>query len=154
MKRNDETYMSQMMEMLQEKLRDAGIKVTHQRMEIFKEVLKSYDHPDAEMVYKKVRQKLPTVSLDTVYRTLWMLVNMGILQSLGNSREKTRFDANLDSHHHFTCRECGNVFDFHNRELNCLNIPQDLPEIGKVEQITIEVRGICDQCIELQSTNK
>ncbi len=150
MKEMTDIHMNEMVEMLQEKLRNAGIKVTHQRLEIFLEVLRAYDHPDADKVFKNVRKRLPTVSLDTVYRTLWLLVEMGILQALGNSREKTRFDVNLDKHHHFTCRLCGEVFDFHNQELSCLNILPVLPDIGKVEQITIEIRGICESCMKKQ----
>ena len=149
--KKDVEYKNRMMETLKDKLRDAGVKVTHQRLVIFQEVLQAYDHPDAEKIYHNVRKSLPTVSLDTVYRTLWLLVEMGMLQALGNSREKTRFDFNMDRHHHFTCRVCGEVYDFENDELNCLKIPSSLPDIGEVEQITIEIRGICSTCIEKQN---
>ena len=47
--------------------RDSGIKLTHQRLEIFREVAQTGDHPDAEKVYQGVRERMPTVSLDTVY---------------------------------------------------------------------------------------
>ncbi len=148
MEKSKRENVDQMLEILKDRLRESGVKATHQRMEIFKEVLKSHDHPSAENIYKNIRKRLPTVSLDTVYRTLWLLVDMDILQALGNSRERTRFDANFDKHHHFTCKVCGEVYDFMNDHLNCLNIPSDLPEIGNVERITIEVRGICNNCIQ------
>jgi len=53
-----------------EGLRRCGVKLTHQRMDIFHEVAKSSDHPDIETIYKSVRERVPTVSLDTVYPTL------------------------------------------------------------------------------------
>ena len=72
--------------------RDEGIKLTHQRLEIFREVAQADDHPDAEQVFQRVRDRMPTVSLDTVYRTLWLLNDLGLVVTLGASREPTRFD--------------------------------------------------------------
>src|SRR5690349_5588655 len=87
--------------------RDAGVKVTHQRLEIFREVATSLAHPDAEAVYSGVRERVPSVSLDTVYRTLWLLNDLGLLSTLGQRRESVRFDANLTPHHHYVCESCG-----------------------------------------------
>ncbi|MDD2469252.1 MAG: transcriptional repressor, partial [Desulfobulbus sp.] len=87
--------------------RDEGIKLTHQRIEIFREVAQTGDHPDADQIFQRVRDRVPHVSLDTVYRTLWLLNDLGLVVTLGASREPTRFDANLKSHHHFVCRQCG-----------------------------------------------
>ena len=58
--------------------RGAGVKLTHQRMEVFREVALSGDHPDAETIYRRVRARIPTVSLDTVYRALWLLAELGL----------------------------------------------------------------------------
>ena len=60
----------QRMERFEEVCRNSGMKLTHQRMEIFREVAQTGDHPDAEKVYQGVRKRMPTISLDTVYRTL------------------------------------------------------------------------------------
>ena len=62
--------------------RNAGVKLTQQRLVILKEVFKRSDHPDAEMVFRAVRCKLPTVSLDTIYRTLWFLHDLGLVEAL------------------------------------------------------------------------
>jgi Fur family peroxide stress response transcriptional regulator len=58
--------LQQRMNHLKEQIRNAGVKLTHQRMEIFREVAMSEDHPDVERIYQKVRERLPSVSLDTV----------------------------------------------------------------------------------------
>ena len=65
------------------------IKLTHQRIEVFREIAQTGDHPDAEQVFKRVRERLPTVSLDTVYRTLWLLNDLGLVTTLGSSRGLT-----------------------------------------------------------------
>ena len=93
----------QRMNHFNEVCRNSGAKLTHQRLEIFREVAQTGDHPDAEQIYQGVRKRMPTVSLDTVYRTLWLLKDLGLTIPLGFPRERTRFDANLSRHHHFVC---------------------------------------------------
>ena len=105
------------MEHFAEKLKKENIKLTHQRIEIFREVAQKCDHPDAEAIYRGVRERIPTVSLDTVYRTLWMLIDKGLLTTLEIPGNRIRFDANLDLHHHFVCTRCGMTSDFSNSEL-------------------------------------
>ena len=83
--------------------RRSGVKLTHQRLEIFREIAGSLDHPDADAVFRAVQRRVPTVSLDTVYRTLWMLRDLGLVKTLGPQRDAVRFDANLDRHHHYVC---------------------------------------------------
>jgi Fur family peroxide stress response transcriptional regulator len=126
--------------------RAAGAKLTHQRTEIFREVARTGDHPDAEAVYRRVRARIPTVSLDTIYRTLWLLVDLGLIQTLGQGRDRTRFDANLDRHHHFVCVECGLTTDFYSTDLDELALPESLKEIGRAEVAHVEVHGLCLGC--------
>ena len=78
----------------------SGVKLTHQRLEIFRELAAAQDHPDAETLFRAVQRRMPTVSLDTVYRTLWMLHRLGLVTTLGPQRDGIRFDANLAPHHH------------------------------------------------------
>lgn len=126
--------------------RDAGVRLTHQRMEIFREVAQVDDHPNAEIIYKRVRERMPTVSLDTVYRTLWMLNDHGLITTLGPSRERTRFDANLTRHHHFVCVRCGATRDFYSDEFDELKLPSSVKALGRIVTTLVEVRGICREC--------
>lgn len=132
----------------EEALNKAGVKRTQQRMEIFREVAETGDHPDAETVFRGVRERLPTVSLDTVYRNLWMLIDLGLLATLNPSREKTRFDANMAPHHHFVCVQCGMTRDFYSEELDRLKIPDSVEEFGSIEKAHVEVTGLCKVCSE------
>ncbi len=111
-----DTEVARRLERFRATAREAGIKLTHQRLEVFRELASTEDHPDAETVFHGVRERVPTVSLDTVYRTLWLLEDLGLIVTLGPRRERARFDANLDSHHHFICENCGLVRDFEHEE--------------------------------------
>jgi Fur family peroxide stress response transcriptional regulator len=126
--------------------RNSGAKLTHQRLEIFREVAQTGDHPDAEKVFQGVRERMPTVSLDTVYRTLWWLKDLGLITILGPLRERARFDANLSRHHHFVCTQCGLTRDFLSDEFDNLEFPDSLRAIGHAEKTQVEVKGRCLKC--------
>lgn len=141
----------QRMAHFEEVCRKSGIKLTHQRIEIFREVAQTGDHPDAETVYQGVRKRMPTVSLDTVYRTLWMLKDLGLVTTLGAAREKTRFDANLSPHHHFVCMRCGLMQDLFCKEFDKIQPPASVKELGKAETAHVEVRGVCLKCAKRET---
>lgn len=126
--------------------REAGVKLTHQRIEIFRAVAASVDHPSAEAVHRAVQAGMPTVSLDTVYRTLWLLTDLGLLTTLGLRQDSVRFDANVENHHHYVCLQCGLVRDFESAELGTLSIPDAVNRFGQVVSAHVEVRGVCDRC--------
>ena len=130
----------------EEVCRNSGAKLTHQRMEIFREVAQTCDHPDAEKVFQGVRKRMPTVSMDTVYRTLWWLKDLGLVTILGPPRERARFDANLSRHHHFVCTQCGLTRDFISDEFDSLELPDSVLSIGHAEKTQVEVKGLCLKC--------
>lgn len=136
----------QRMARFEEVCRNSGAKLTHQRMEIFREVAQTGDHPDAEMVFQGVRKRMPTVSIDTVYRTLWWLRDLGLITMLGTQRERARFDANLSRHHHFICTQCGLTQDFVSEALDQIQLPEALQSIGHAETTQVEVKGLCLKC--------
>jgi Fur family transcriptional regulator, peroxide stress response regulator len=125
---------------------EKGIKLTHQRLEIFREVAASLEHPDAEAIYNALHPRMPTVSLDTVYRTLWLLNDLGLVTTLGPRRESVRFDANTKPHHHYVCVRCGLARDFESGDLDGIHIPDSVKGFGSVVSRHVEVRGICEKC--------
>ena len=148
-------HVDQRMARFEEVSRESGAKLTHQRMEIFREVAQAGDHPDVEKVFQGVRKRMPTVSMDTVYRTLWWLKDLGLITILGSPRERARFDANLSRHHHFVCIQCGLTRDFLSDQFDSLELPDSLLSIGHVEKIQVEVKGLCLKCIaKNQQTRK
>lgn len=129
----------------------SGIRLTHQRLVIFQEAVNRTDHPDAETVYRAVRKRVPTVSLDTVYRTLWMLSDLGLIGTLRPPHESVRFDANTSPHHHFVCTRCGITKDLGSREFDALRLTEDARSIGNVEAVRVEVHGVCHDCAKTKS---
>lgn len=127
-------------------LRKAGFKVTPQRMAIFREAARTDEHPDAETIFKRVRTRMPTVSLDTVYRTLGLLEKANLIWKVGTVRGRARFDANMAQHHHFVCSECGRIRDFQSRALDKLKVPREARSLGVVSSLRVQVRGICSAC--------
>lgn len=136
------------MELFAVRCREAGVKLTTQRREIFREVASSVEHPDAETVCQGVRSRIPGLSLDTVYRTLWLLNKLGLIATLGPARDRSRFDANLDHHHHFVCGSCNMTRDFYSDALDELQLPDSVHDLGEAKMTQVEVRGLCHQCAE------
>lgn len=139
------------LELLKSTLLRAGVKVTHQRLEIYRQVAQDPDHPDAEAIHRAVRRRLPTISLDTVYRTLWLLMDLGLITTLGPPRDRLRFDANRDDHHHFYCSRCGLARDVYCEEYDNLLLPDEVLALGRVEKTQVEFRGLCAHCAEEQT---
>lgn len=126
--------------------KEAGVKLTPQRLEIFREITASVEHPDAETIFRAVQRRMPTVSLDTVYRTLWRLEELGLVATVGPPSDAVRFDANLDHHHHYVCVGCGLVRDFESEHLDALRLPESVKDLGSVVGARVEVRGLCAAC--------
>ena len=123
-----------------------GIKVTHQRLEIFFEVVDAKDHPSAEDIYHRVRSRMPTVSFDTVYRTLATLEQFGVIAKVQLLLDKTRFDPNMEIHHHVVCSECKAILDFYWPHFDDFDLPEEVRQWGDVSSKHIHVKGICADC--------
>jgi Fur family peroxide stress response transcriptional regulator len=134
------------MERFAETCRSHGLKATHQRMEVFRELAGAEDHPDAETIYQNVRRRVPAISRDTVYRTLATLEEHGLVRKAEILAGKGRYDANMDRHHHFVCTECGLVRDFYCETLDALPIPKSVATLGRVESSHVQLRGLCAGC--------
>jgi len=146
--KRDVDELRRMMDRFEDVVRRAGVKLTQQRIEIFQEVARTGDHPDIETVFTSVRKKMPTVSLDTVYRTLGLFADLGLVTTVRPLNARVRFDANTDVHHHFICTRCGAILDFEHRDFDTLKVPEAATGLGRVESRHIELRGMCAACLD------
>ncbi|MHC4911440.1 MAG: Fur family transcriptional regulator [Planctomycetota bacterium] len=128
------------------KCHTAGLKVTPQRMAVYKALLEMDEHPSADVVYQKVRQVFPNISLDTVNRTLLSLSEIGAASVVEGSGDAKRFDGNLANHQHFKCLKCKRIIDFHHRAFDNVTIPGSIKERFVVLKKTVYFEGICDLC--------
>ena len=130
--------------------REAGLRLTHQRLEVAREIAGSDMHPNVETIYCGVRERVPTISLDTVYRTLGALERLGLINRVDVMAGPARYDAELEHHHHFICARCGLIRDLPSTSYEGLEVPEAASNLGEIESITVQLRGLCRECQEQQ----
>jgi len=86
-------------------------RMTKQRRIILDVLRSTTSHPTADWLYEKVKDKIPNISLGTVYRNLNILKEMNEIMELSYGSTYSRFDGNPQNHYHFVCERCGRVFD-------------------------------------------
>jgi Fur family peroxide stress response transcriptional regulator len=92
-------------------LREHGLQVTHQRLAIYQALYKAKEHPNADLIYENVKKRFPMISLGTVYKTLERFHEVGLIHKVSPMTEVARYDAVVDSHHHFMCIKCQEIRD-------------------------------------------
>ncbi len=127
---------------------EAGIKLTPQRIEIFRAVYSTDEHPSAEVIHEKLKEQMPSISVDTIYRTLATFERLGLINRVSVLDRQSRFDANTDVHHHFVCIRCGRIKDFYWPIFDTLALPPGMEQHGHIISKHIEVRGICPECMK------
>ena len=95
----------------QQALREAGVRVTAQRMMIVDVLVGNRTHPTVEEIYARVRATCPTISLATVYHTLALLARQGLILELRGAKDGLRCDPDTTPHAHAYCEGCGKVID-------------------------------------------
>ena len=128
--------------------RKAGLKITPQRIAVYKALVESKEHPSADVLCRKVRKIFPNISLDTVNRTLLTLAEIGAAFIVEGSGDVKRFDANLQSHQHFKCIKCKRIIDFYHKPFDNISIPKSISKKFIVLKKTVYLEGICDSCRE------
>jgi Fur family peroxide stress response transcriptional regulator len=132
--------------------RKAGLKLTHQRYKIYLELLKSGDHPPAEALHKRLLVKMPSMSLDTVYRTLATFEQHGLISRVQTVESHARFEARLQHHHHLICSVCNEIMDFQWELFDRSVLPGDIREWGTVSNKQAVVYGVCSKCQQAAKT--
>jgi Fur family transcriptional regulator, peroxide stress response regulator len=124
--------------------RQRGTPVTHQRLAVFRALLESESHPDAETLYRNLRGTHPTLSLGTVYKTLEMLQSLGLASAVSSPGPTRRFDGNQHPHHHLWCTQCRRLTDVELEDRADIALPAGLG--FEVTDVTIQFNGICSNC--------
>ena len=114
------------LDFFREKWREHSLKVTPQRTLIYKELLKSKNHPNADVLFSRVNKIFPDISLDTVKRTLLTFNNIGIVNIVEGYGEPRRFDPDIENHHHFRCVKCNSITDFDYNLDDNLKAPEEI----------------------------
>ena len=131
-------------------LRDEKLRVTSQRLEVYKYVFSSHDHREADEIYMSLHRRKIGVSRATVYRTMDILYKHGFVRRMDIGRGRWLFEPRLDnSHHdHLVCVQCGEIEEFFDEEIE---MRQDVvaKEFGfSLVRHIHQLFGICNNCRE------
>lgn len=131
-----------------------GVRMTKQRQRVFDVLVESRDHPTATDVFVRVKDRLPGISLATVYNCLDTLTQHGLVKQVNLDRAPSRYCANLEDHVHFHCERCGRVVDA--PPLHALDPASiwALPEGAVVTGVDVSIRGICPDCNPASPSNQ
>jgi len=130
----------------QDRCKEVGLKITPQRMTIYRELMLTDEHPSAEMMYEKVKKTLPNISLDTVNRTLLTFNELGVAFTVEGSGGARRYDGGLHEHQHFRCVKCKRIIDFHHKPFDNIKLPPKISENFTVLRKTVYLEGLCNSC--------
>jgi len=126
----------------------ATLKYSRQRESIKEYLANTTEHPTADMVYLKVKQEFPNISLGTVYRNLNLLAEIGDAIKISTPDGGDRFDGNTTPHYHFFCRECGKMMDLNIKDMEQINRIASQNFDGAIETHTTTFYGVCGDCLK------
>lgn len=126
-------------------------KRTVQRRAVFRYLCGNREHPTVEMVWRRVRETVPDMSLDSVYRILDDFAGVGVIRRLEGAKV-IRYDADTSPHEHFVCGRCGWMYDFACLEPDA--VAGLCRDFGRVESVELTVRGVCRECMESEAAGK
>ena len=127
---------------------ERGLKLTPQRMVIFRILSEANRHITVDEVYKKAIKEYPMLSLATVYRNMEQMVEASLLKHLDLEGPSVRYDTNLEEHHHFVCTKCGKVADVYLKDIE-YNVDNKRSCLGKAKISTLDLHlhGVCTECL-------
>lgn len=136
------------METTRNEIHLSGLASTRQRAWILKSLRERTDHPDAEAVHESVKVRMPSISLDTVYRTLNLFSRRGLIAQLAVPTHRFRFDGCVEAHDHFLCTRCERIADVACETSKTESIPEAVRQFGTVKAMQRIYLGTCLSCDE------
>jgi len=146
--RNSRATREQQLEAFERACRESGLRLTHQRLEIYRELAAATDHPSAEVLHQRLRHRIPTLSLDTVYRTLATFARHGLINRVETVESQSRFEAKGMRHHHLICSQCREIIDFQWPAIDETALPEEIAPWGRIDTRNVVVYGICRTCLD------
>ncbi len=148
---NEGTIVTLLTQDLEKKLKEQGLKLTVQRKTIFDLLLAhNNEHLSTEELYELVKEKYPQIGLATVYRTLLLFMNLGLIHKIDFDDGFSRYEINTHEddhrHHHLICSQCGNIDEVREDLLDTLEA-EILEKNGfLVKDHRVKFYGVCNQC--------
>lgn len=131
-------------------LEEKGVKPSYQRLKILEFLVENRGHPSVDVIFQALSGEIPTLSKTTIYNTLSLFAEKGIVSSLTIVNNEVRYDLTDNPHAHFQCVECQTLMD----------IPLDTDlfmtrtiDQHQVDEIQVTFKGICRTCIKKRAEN-
>jgi Fur family transcriptional regulator, peroxide stress response regulator len=134
------------MDMLIDKLRCCHISVTPQRLAVLGNLEGRRDHPTAEQIYQEVREHMPAISFNTVYKTLEVFCQKGLIIKVNPLHEVARYDIETGHHGHLICRDCHFIVDLPDEAAPAPPLSEELQAGFRLERHSLIFWGLCPQC--------
>lgn len=123
-------------------LEEKGISPSYQRIKILEYLILNKNHPSVEEIFRDLSHEILTLSKTTVYNTLKLFAEKGIVKVLGIEKDFARYDIDISPHSHFKCIKCGKIYDLKINSENDINIDETFEKIYSENYIY----GICKNC--------
>jgi Fur family peroxide stress response transcriptional regulator len=130
---------------LVEKFKNKRLKITPQRLGIFRILEGNSTHPSAEDVFKEIRENYPTISFTTVYKTLEIMEKMGEILRVTIDEQRKHYDPDTNVHHHIICSKCNKISDI-KKEYVKPRLPREVLDEFTPSGYQISFYGTCKKC--------
>ena len=128
-----------------------GLKLTPQRIAVYEYLLGTSEHPSAEIIYSRLIEKFPTMSLATVYKSLKTLCEVELVQEINLGEGNFRYDAHIRDHAHFQCTSCSKVVDMMDVSTSNMLLEASRNSEFIIESSKLYFFGKCRHCKETES---
>jgi len=135
------------------RLLEFGVKPSLQRIAIMGYLMEHLTHPTADTIFNDLYHSIPTLSKTTVYNTLKLLEEQGVIHAINIDEKNVRYDADISRHAHFKCKKCGCVNDFRLKNVSEFDNMDSNDFI--LTEYQVYYKGYCKQCkdVFIQNAN-
>ncbi|MGD1873262.1 MAG: Fur family transcriptional regulator [Mastigocoleus sp.] len=137
--------MKKQVDQIVQTLKSKGLRVTPQRFAVYSNLLNRQDHPTAEQILISLNKNSPTSSQATIYSSLQVLRDAGLVREVLLEEGVCRYDANVSLHHHFCCKKCGSIEDIPWEQIEDISFKSLRPGLT-VDNYELTLHGVCDRC--------
>ncbi|MCL2321466.1 MAG: transcriptional repressor [Oscillospiraceae bacterium] len=130
-------------------LKKNKLKLTPQRLAIYRFLKETKSHPSADDIYKAIFKSFPSISLATVYKTLKTLVDVELISEINVGEGSFRYECNIgEPHSHFYCNKCNKVEDIELKTLTSIKEDLEKSTNNKIDSLKIYLFGTCKNCLD------
>lgn len=138
-------------EEIKEILKERNINLSYQRLRVLEYLTKNRNHPTVEQIFTGLQKEITTLSKTTVYNTLRILAEAGLVRVINIEDNEIRYDIEVENHGHFKCEACGTIYNF-NIDIDSMT-SADLRDF-KINDKNIYFKGVCPRCLSNINKNK